>query len=760
MKVFGIHGGGNIGLGLMADVINRSNFLEPYQIIATSNDITFNTLINGNHQFRLQHIGADEGDDTVVSHITMTQRNHTDIVKLYTDTTEIIALCLTQNAFDESSESIAQGLINRYKQSKSNLTVLVLMNRHHCDKYVRETISFKIGELIDDKTKRNEILERIEFIPTVSDRIVSKIPVEIVKNELKQQLLICMKSDGYDDSGTLETEINEIIEDPNTILAAMKKYQLSLKLFNAEIPFKLYAPQKFVSRYPELSSIDGVEDLDILAVIKDKYINGPHAILAWVSALFNCVTIAQGINYPGMKNYIASLMDVEIAPTLKKNFPALDTALFNDIKNIFFERCLMSSNDPVVRVGRDPLRKLSPDGRILGVIRLKQQQGVVEDSPGLERGIAAGVLYALKDKDPLNPDCKKMKEIYDINLSYADVLCRQSADASETHQRLDPALDGDLIHRILIHIHLLDKESTYQATQTIPRSMNFFATKGHMLTQALKNIGIRVNTHSGNIFYTSNFEPMPLDFELVFVRHGETFGNAGLITQDGSLDDNALRLNKKNHENRVFQGNVDTSINQLTEFGKQQAIDAAIKLENELLHQGWIPDIIFHSPLERARTTGLPFVKRNGFEEKYHALESITEMSFGSLENRRVCDIPSDHQAHSFYKKQHALIKCPGEDVYGTWRDAENFCQVLLRAKHTLQALNEQFKDKKVLMFSHSMFGAACCIMMGKGNLIEQGTYLAFDGKQSNGKSYAMPNATPFLLNVNLEHLLDKPHVN
>lgn len=432
MKIFGIHGGGNIGLGLMADVINHSKLLEPYQIIATSNDIFFNALINGNNQLRLQHIGADEGDDTVVSHVRMTQRNHSDIVKLYTDATEIIAMCLTQSSFEESAESIAQGIINRYEQSKSKLAILVLMNRQYCDEYVRET--------------------------------------------------------------------------------------------------------------------------------------------------------------------------------------------------------------------------------------------------------------------------------------------------------------------------------TYHSNQVISQSLNFFATKGNMLTQSLKNIGIRVDAHSGNIFYTSSFQPLQIDFELVFVRHGETFGNAGLITSEGFIDDKV----KKNHENRIFQGNIDGPINQLTLLGEQQAINAAVKLENELLAQGWIPDIILHSPLQRAKATGLPFVKRNGFEEKYFELASITEMSFGSLENRRVCDIPAENQAHSFYKKQNALVKCPGEDVHGLWRDAENFCQVLLRARHTLQALNEQFKDKKIVMFSHSMFGAACCIIMGQGNLIEHGDYLAFDGARSDGTSYTMPNATPFLLNVNINGVLAK----
>src|SRR6185437_8559165 len=128
------------------------------------------------------------------------------------------------------------------------------------------------------------------------------------------------------------------------------------------------------------------------------------------------------------------------------------------------------------------------------------------------------------------------------------VICFQDTSISATNQRLNPALDGDLIHRILMHIHLLDKEIACLSNQVISQSMSFFATKGHMLTQALKNIGIRVDTHSGNIFYTSHFEPMRLDFDLVFVRHGETFGNAGLITSDGSIDQNALSLNQKNHE--------------------------------------------------------------------------------------------------------------------------------------------------------------------------------------------------------------------
>ncbi len=52
-RIFAIHGGGNIGLGLMADVISQSP-LE-YEVIATSNDIFLTTLINSKNQFWLHN---------------------------------------------------------------------------------------------------------------------------------------------------------------------------------------------------------------------------------------------------------------------------------------------------------------------------------------------------------------------------------------------------------------------------------------------------------------------------------------------------------------------------------------------------------------------------------------------------------------------------------------------------------------------------------------------------------------------------------
>jgi broad specificity phosphatase PhoE len=260
----------------------------------------------------------------------------------------------------------------------------------------------------------------------------------------------------------------------------------------------------------------------------------------------------------------------------------------------------------------------------------------------------------------------------------------------------------------------------------------------------LQSLGIVLNVKTGHLSYIKNFQPLKLNFELVFVRHGETYGNCGQSTAKGKIDLSLVNAMTKNTEKRIFQGDVDTEINQLTDLGRLQAEDAAILLEDELLSHNWVPTIVYYSPLTRAKETGLTFVNRNNFHEIYVACNGIREMSFGTWDNQRVCDMTPTNVCHSFYQNQNSLVRNIDSK---TQQPSESFCDVLKRAYTTLLELNEKHQGGKVVMFSHSMFGAACCILLGKGQRIENGNYLAFDGKRSNGEHYTMPHATPFYLN-------------
>lgn len=265
------------------------------------------------------------------------------------------------------------------------------------------------------------------------------------------------------------------------------------------------------------------------------------------------------------------------------------------------------------------------------------------------------------------------------------------------------------------------------------------------LQRNLKKIGILVDVQTGHLFYGPEFKPLNPNFKLAFVRHGETYGNCGQSTAAGTIDHELVKQGIKNREKRVYQGNVDAEINQLTLHGKKQADELALTLEKQLLAKNWEPDVIFYSPLNRAKETGLPFVERNRFHTRYLPHEGIKEMQFGAWENRRICDIELENPCHLFYLTQHALVKNSGINANGLYQTGECFCEVLLRAHQVLCEFKQTHGDKKILIFSHSMFGAACRILFGQGQKIENDEYLAFDGKRKDGTYYAIPFTTPIL---------------
>lgn len=281
--------------------------------------------------------------------------------------------------------------------------------------------------------------------------------------------------------------------------------------------------------------------------------------------------------------------------------------------------------------------------------------------------------------------------------------------------------------------------------------LSFLSDADYILKQKLLALGIALDITNGHLSYTKDFN-FKANFDLIFIRHGETFGNCGQVSSEGEIDATFVAGNIKNTHQRIFQGNVDAPINQLTKYGKKQAEEVAININNLFLEQGWSHDnvSVYVSPLQRALDTARPFLNflnENKYAYQYVICPEIREMSFGAWDNRRICDFEEENACHIFYRQQNALIKESGLNGNGISQSAESFCDVILRAYEVLSTLNTLEKNKKVLMFSHSLFGAACCILLGKGQTIENENYLAFDGHRSDGTSYLIPNARPVILN-------------
>lgn len=432
--IFAIHGGGNIGLGLMADIVSQSD--KPYKIIATSSNQFTNEIINSCEEFWLHHQNKEEEQN--FSHIKnikmLYSRQKQNIIKLYKNA-QMGAICLTEDALKKSAPLIAEGLISRYQSNKDNLKILVLMNKQNCDSFVKNEVTKAMKSQIKNTEVREEILTKVQFIPTVADRIVSKVPDDEIMDQLKDQLK--------------NSKIGSITKKE---LAQLKEQDhFKFYLFHAEKYFSLYVPN-YLREAHDFPGTTKVNNLNRFMTIKNKYINGPHAILAWLGGLMGYTTIAKAIKNPFLLAFIEKMMQFEIAPILMAEFKELSEKYFLTLKNSFIKRCEQNTVDSIIRVGKDPLRKLNSNGCVRGILDLKQKNNLSLATPRLEKGIAAGIMYAMEMIDPNNEECQKITEIYRKDASFQSILCYKGEYGNGKYAGLHPEKDKEVIANILQYL--------------------------------------------------------------------------------------------------------------------------------------------------------------------------------------------------------------------------------------------------------------------------------------------------------------------
>jgi broad specificity phosphatase PhoE len=270
--------------------------------------------------------------------------------------------------------------------------------------------------------------------------------------------------------------------------------------------------------------------------------------------------------------------------------------------------------------------------------------------------------------------------------------------------------------------------------EALPQQEQAYARFLEGLDKSVKNgwvdqaaaLGISLDLPTGHISYATDFDSkkLHLSFDLMYVRHGKTTGNT---------------------EPRVYQGFVDEPNNALNSIGLQQAQEAADKLDALSL----MPDLIVASPLARAKDTGEAFIERHPeLREKSEIWHDSAEMQFGEWDNMMVKDLAPGNICHLFYLSANAVVKTMAPYIApdGSSIEGECFVEVLVRMHAVLARLNERFSGIElerrplVIMYGHSMAGAAVSILTGNGQLVHDTDYLGFDGK------YIMPNATPVFL--------------
>ncbi|MEZ9133805.1 mannitol-1-phosphate 5-dehydrogenase [Vibrio breoganii] len=356
-------GAGNIGRGFIGKLLADAGIAVTF---ADVNETVVNALIERN-EYSVKVVGADCVVDTV-SNVTAVNSTSPEVVNCIAES-DMVTTAVGPTVLNIISKTIAQGLELRFSQgNEAPLNIIA------CENMVRGTTQLKeavYGHLSDEAQAKAD--QYVGFVDSAVDRIVP--PAE----------------EGETDplAVTVETFSEWIVDQTQ---------------FKGEIP-----------------NIPGMECTDnLMAFVERKLftLNTGHLITAYLGVLAGHETIKDSIEDPAILAEVQAAME-ESGEVLIRRYgfdPEAHAAYIQKILGRFANPFL---RDEVDRVGRQPIRKLSPQDRLI-----KPLNGTLEynlPNTHLLKGIAAAFHYKNDD----DPQAVELQAMF-AEKGFADTLAHYS----------------------------------------------------------------------------------------------------------------------------------------------------------------------------------------------------------------------------------------------------------------------------------------------------------------------------------------------
>ena len=344
MKKALVFGAGNIGRGFIGQLLYQSG----YEVVFFDVNDTIVDRLNQDRSYPIHLVSNERSREIMVHHVrAVNSKNMQAAANEFTDA-DIISTSVGVNVLDKIAPTMAAGLQNRWKQGNLKpLNIIICENMIRADAHLRSLVS---SHLHDEE--QGLLHEKIGFVEASIGRMVpsatgknSENPLEINVEEYEE---LPVDRDGF--KGEIPNIRNMIPFSP----------------FDFYIKRKIYVHNMGHTLTAFLGQIRGHEY--IYSAIGDAFIK-------------KVVTIAyHDISEAMAKEYNVDFSELE--------------QYTRDLIERFGNRAL---KDPVDRVAKDPIRKLSPNDRFVGALKLCEKHGIYPT--GIIVGIAAGFLYADKEDE-------------------------------------------------------------------------------------------------------------------------------------------------------------------------------------------------------------------------------------------------------------------------------------------------------------------------------------------------------------------------
>ncbi|HHX8518844.1 TPA: mannitol-1-phosphate 5-dehydrogenase [Vibrio diabolicus] len=334
-------GAGNIGRGFIGKL------LADAEVEVTFSDVDAPLVDQLSHkqEYKVKVVGTECQIDTV-THVTAVNSASDDVIDRIVKT-DLVTTAVGPNVLDIIAKTIAKGIAKRFEAGNN-----APLNIIACENMVRGTTHLK-GEVYKhlDKSLHAKADELVGFVDSAVDRIVP--PAEAANDDPLEV--------------TVESFSEWIVDE-----------------------------QQFKGEIPDIAGMEKTNNLMAFVERKLFTLNTGHCITAYLGCLKGHRTIREAIEDPSIHAEVKQAMQ-ESGEVLIRRY-----GFDRDMHNAYIEKILGRFANPylvdeVDRVGRQPIRKLGANDRLV-----KPLLGTIEygtENQTLLKGIAAALKYT-NDTDP------------------------------------------------------------------------------------------------------------------------------------------------------------------------------------------------------------------------------------------------------------------------------------------------------------------------------------------------------------------------
>ncbi len=376
MKKFIMYGAGNIGRGFIGQLFSQSGYSVGF--IDINKEVI--ARLNQDKEYPVEIVTTEGVVEDVVKNVFGIDGTDIDLVSEEIATSDIMATAIGVNVLKFIAKPIALGLKKRFERNAGFFNIIICENLIGADHFLKGLIKEQIPEYAD------RIDAEVGFVEASIGRMV---PVMTEEKKQGNPLRVCVE--------------------PYNILPVDKD------AFKGEIP--------------EVKNLYPFAPFNLFIQRKLFMHNMSHALCAYLGYQRNYEYIYQAIGDYDIKCVAFNALCQSAMAVAKENGVEIE-GLISHAQNLLYRFSNVALGDTVARVGKDTIRKLGANDRLIGAINLAEKHNV--NCEYLCLGVALGMRFAPEGDERSQELCayakengaKKTLEKYsEYNGKMADLIC-------------------------------------------------------------------------------------------------------------------------------------------------------------------------------------------------------------------------------------------------------------------------------------------------------------------------------------------------